>query len=139
MTMAKPRFLTASPAIATPHVDAARVFYTSHFGAKLAFDCGWFISLEFGDGHSLQFMQPQEGQIPVNPQGLTYNFRVEDVDGEYDRLRLGGLEPHGPPEDHPWGDRGFSLSDPSGVLLYVYADRPPSEAFRAAYLGRYSS
>lgn len=134
--MTTQRFLTASPAIATEHVDAARTFYTRHFDATLVFDCGWFISLEFGDRLSLQFMQPQEGQVACNPQGLIYNFRVEDVDGEYERLRQGGLAPHGAPEDHPWGDRGFSLTDPCGVMLYIYADRPPSAEFRAAWLGR---
>lgn len=135
--MQTPRFHTASPAIATPHVDAARAFYTRHFDAHLVFDCGWFISLEFGDRLSLQFMQPQPGQPACNPEGLTYNFRVEDVDAEYARLSQSGLSPHAAPEDHPWGDRGFSLSDPSGVLLYIYSDRAPAEEFRAAYLGRY--
>ncbi|MBK6298924.1 MAG: hypothetical protein IPF48_13815 [Sphingomonadales bacterium] len=38
---------TASPAITTPHVAASRAFYIKHFGARLVFDCGWFISLEF--------------------------------------------------------------------------------------------
>ena len=84
---------TASPAITTPHVAASRAFYIKHFGARLVFDCGWFISLEFAPGLSLQFMEPQPEQPACNPTGLTYNFRVADVDETYNELLATGLTP----------------------------------------------
>jgi catechol 2,3-dioxygenase-like lactoylglutathione lyase family enzyme len=125
---------TASPAIITPHVAASRDFYVRHLGARLVFDCGWFISLEFSPGLSLQFMEPQADQPACATTGLTYNFCVEDVDATYQDLRASGLMPDAPPEDHPWGDRGFSLRDPNGVTLYIYSDRDPAPEFQAAYL-----
>lgn len=128
------KILTASPAIVTPNVAASREFYQHYFGARLIFDCGWFINLEFEKGHSVQFMEPQEGIPPTLTEGLTYNFRVADVDQEYLALAGAGLIAENPPEDHPWGDRGFSVRDPSGVTLYVYSDRAPAEEFRSAYL-----
>lgn len=125
---------TASPAITTPHVAASREFYQKYLGAKLIFDCGWFINLEFGEGLTLQFMEPQEGHPACNTVGLTYNFCVSDVDSEYQRIINAGLTADSPPEDHPWGDRGFSIKDPNGVNIYIYSDREPEPQFRSAYL-----
>ena len=99
------------------------------------FDCGWYVNLRLGKETSeLQFIAPQEQGPPTcNPAGLTYNFRVDDVDAEYDRLMAGGLAPVMPIEDHPWGDRGFAFLDPNGVALYIYPDREPAEEFKQFY------
>lgn len=126
---------TASPCITTPHIAAAREFYQKHFDARLTFDCGWYISLEFGEGLSLQFMEPQDDQPPCRTEGLTYNFCVGDVDEEYRRLIGAGLAPVAPIEDHPWGDRGFSVHDPSGITLYIYSVREPAPEFRKYFIG----
>jgi len=125
---------SASPAIVTSHVAESREFYQKFFGARLVFDCGWYINVEFAEGLSAQFMEPQ-GDMPVcQPAGLTYNFRVEDVDAEFANLVALGLMPEEPPEDHPWGDRGFMVTDPSGVGLYIYSDIEPAEEFKSAFL-----
>ncbi|WP_426233459.1 VOC family protein [Pararhizobium sp. DWP3-4] len=125
----------ASPCITTPHIAACRTFYRKHFGARLVFDCDWFISLEFGDGISLQFMEPQGGQPACKTEGLTYNFRVPDVDEDFRHLVNTGLAPDIQPEDHPWGDRGFSVKDPNGITLYIYSDREPAPEFKSAFIG----
>jgi catechol 2,3-dioxygenase-like lactoylglutathione lyase family enzyme len=127
---------SASPAITTPHINASRDFYQKYLGARLIFDCGWFINLEFGKGLSVQFMEPQGDQPACVTSGLTYNFCVEDVDAEYQRLIESGLVPDNKPEDHPWGDRGFSIEDPNGIMLYIYSDREPSPEFKSAYVGK---
>jgi len=76
-------------------------------------------------------MAPQEPQPPAcNPAGLMYNFAVDDVDAEHDRLTAAGLSPVTPLEDHPWGDRGFAILDPNGVTLYIYSAREPAEEFK---------
>ena len=55
-----------------------------HFGAKVTFDCGWYVNLQFGkESSSLQLPAPQPGQPIPNPAGLGYNFSVADVDAEY--------------------------------------------------------
>lgn len=125
---------SASPAIITDHVDESRDFYQKYLGAQLVFDCGWFINLEFTEGLSVQFMAPQEGMTVCDTRGLTYNFAVENVDAEHARLLELGLKPQSSPEDHPWGDRGFTIVDPSGVDLYIYTDIEPSAEFKAAFL-----
>lgn len=122
-----------SPCIITSKVDESRDFYLKHFAAKLSFDCGWYINLEFGNGSSLQFMAPQAEQVACNPTGLTYNFCVADVDAEHQQLVSSGLVPVMPLEDHPWGDRGFAVQDPNGIVLYIYSEREPSPEFKPFY------
>ncbi len=126
-----------SACIATDNVLASRDFYVRYFGAKVTFDCGWYVNLQFGKETSqLQFMAAQAPRHPAcRPAGLTYNFSVDDVDAQYERLTAAGLTPIMPLEDHPWGDRGFSVLDPNGVNLYIYSDREPSEDFKQYYKG----
>ena len=123
---------TLSACIATEKVEASRDFYVKHFGAKVIFDCGWYVNLEFGKRTSqLQFMAPREPGPPAcSPAGLIYNFFVEDVDYEHDRLMGEGLTSIMPLEDHPWGDRGFGILDPNGATLYIYSEREPTEEFK---------
>ena len=125
---------TISPCITTTKVEESRDFYVKFFGAKVTFDCGWYVSLQFGKQSSnLQFMAPQPGQPICNPAGLGYNFSVADVDVEYNLLMAAGLQPVMPLEDHPWGDRGFAIQDPNGVALYIYSEREPNADFKQYY------
>jgi catechol 2,3-dioxygenase-like lactoylglutathione lyase family enzyme len=43
-------------------------------------------------------------------------FRVDDVDAHYRMLQAKGLMVH-PPQDAPWGERFFHVSDPDGHEL----------------------
>lgn len=127
------RFNSLSPCLTTEKVEETRDFYVKHLNAKIAFDCGWYVSLEIGAGASLQFMKPQPDQPLCNPAGLTYNLLVGDVDAEFQLLTSAGLKPIMPIEDHPWGDRGFAIQDPNGVVLYIYSERKPSPEFQQYY------
>ncbi|PHQ31844.1 VOC family protein [Rhodopirellula bahusiensis] len=125
-----------STCFCTQSVDECRDFYTRHFAARPIFDCGWYVSLRInGDGPTLQFMQPQ-GEAPAfGGAGVMLNFKVGDVDAEHARLTGAGLQAVMPLEDHPWGDRGFSVLDPIGNSVYVYSDREPSDEFKKFHLG----
>jgi len=123
---------TLSTCFVTEKIGETRDFHVKYLGAKVFFDCGWYVDLRFGmDTSQLQFMAPREkGPPPSNPAGLMYNFAVEDVDAEYRRLTGEGLSPVMPLEDHPWGDRGFAILDPNGITLYIYTETEPSDEFR---------
>jgi len=127
-----------SPCINVADMQLARDFYPTYFGAKITFDCGWYINLEFGEGDlSLQFMQPQTDDIKLFSGGTTYNLKLADkaeVDAKHDELVNAGLPIVMPLEDHDWGDRGFCTLDPYGVALYVYVDIEPSEEFKKFYV-----
>ncbi len=50
-----------SSCIVTDKVDESREFYIKNFDAKITFDCGWYVNMEFGKNTStLQFMAPQQ-------------------------------------------------------------------------------
>ncbi|MGO3934702.1 VOC family protein [Rhodopseudomonas pseudopalustris] len=121
---------SASPCITTQLIAETREFYQTIFNARITFDCGWYVNLALADGVTLQFMQPQGDQPTCATAGLTYNFCVADVDEEYRRLAALNVDPVMPIEDHPWGDRGFAISDPNGIMLYIYSDREPAPEFK---------
>lgn len=125
---------TISPCINVGDTQPARDFYPRHFGARITFDCGWYVNFEFGqDGPTLQFMQPQSPGMQEFAGGLTYNIRLEtidQVDAKHAEFVELGITIVMPLEDHPWGDRGFCALDPYGVALYVYADIEMSEEYR---------
>lgn len=121
-----------STAIITNKIDESREFYIKNFNAKITFDCGWYLNMEFGaKTSSLQFMSPQEPNQPTSDgKGLMYNFEVADVDLEYEKLTKLGNQAIMPLDNHPWGDRGFAILDPNGITLYIYSTREPAEEFK---------
>ena len=121
-----------STAFTTNKVEESRDFYTKYLDAKVTFDCGWYVNLEFGNKSStLQFMSPQQPEHQLSSgAGLIYNFAVDNVDKEYEKLTEAGQAVIVPIEDHPWGDRGFAIQDPNGISLYIYSEREPSEEFK---------
>ena len=122
-----------SPTISIEHPEASRDFYIKYFNAKVKFDCGWYIDVAIGDC-DLCFMQPQSSDQPLfNGKGLMYNFEIEELDKEHNRLLSLGLTAVVPLEDHPWGDRGFGVVDPNGIILYFYKVIEPTEEFKKYY------
>ena len=87
------------------------------------------------DGPEICFIQPQENTPVFDGKGVMLNFNVDDVDAEYSRLTKAGLQIAMPLEDHPWGDRGFSVIDPIGNSVYVYSEREPSAEFKQYFSG----
>ncbi len=123
-----------SPCFCTNDLNACRDFYKAYFAAKTVFDCGWYLNLRIGEhGPSIQFIEPQQDMAPFAGAGVMLNFKVTDVDQEYQRITAAGLQTAMPLEDHPWGDRGFSVIDPLGNTVYIYSDRKPTEEFKQYY------
>jgi uncharacterized glyoxalase superfamily protein PhnB len=58
---------------------------------------------------------------------------VADVDNAYMKLVAAGIPILIPLEDHPWGDRGFGIQDPNGIIVYLYSEREPTEEFKKYY------
>ncbi len=52
--------------------------------------------------------------------GIELHFGVPDADAFIAELRAHGIEPHGEPQDQPWG-RVFSVSDPDGYAIEFVA------------------
>lgn len=119
-----------SPTLVTADIAAVRAFYEHHFDAAPVFDCGWYVVLRLPLGAELCLKAPQGDETPLAAAGLTLNLKVADVDEWHRRLAAdAGLAVGMPLEDHPWGDRGFSVTDPAGVTLYLYTPIAPSADF----------
>ena len=126
------RAVALSPTIITERLAETRAFYETWFGAEAVFECSWYVQLRLADGVEICLMTPQEG-APVFQGGTTLNLRFADADSVWARFAEAGVAPVMPLEDHPWGDRGFGVVDPSGVTVYCYHPIAPSEAFASFF------
>lgn len=57
---------------------------------------------------------------------VTVMFEVNDVDAEYERLKIFGVEFIMLPTTHPWGARSFWFKDPDGNIVDFFAVQPKS-------------
>lgn len=62
----------------------------------------------------------------------TLSFRVEDVDGEYERLTHQGVAFMTRPRTYPWGARSVHLRDPDGNIVTLVAPGLPENPVRPA-------
>lgn len=52
-------------------------------------------------------------------EGLLVAFVVDDIDGEYERLRAEGVPIETPIETEEWGERYFQMTDPNGIVIQL--------------------
>jgi uncharacterized glyoxalase superfamily protein PhnB len=52
---------------------------------------------------------------------IILDFRVDDVDAEYERIDALGVEWVMPPTTQPWGNRSMIFTDPEGNLINVFS------------------
>jgi catechol 2,3-dioxygenase-like lactoylglutathione lyase family enzyme len=132
------------PVIITSTLAAARDFYVHHLGFHVVFDADWYVQLhaprvDEGVPLELAFMSPDLTSQPFplrsafNGQGMIVTIEVNDVDTLYERLRDAGYAMVLELQDEPWGQRHFLLRDPSGTLLDVVKQIPPSPEYVLAY------
>ena len=102
----------------------------------MVFDAGWYVTIRFQNelkpGLLLSFIDPSHSDKRMFTGGMSLNLSVNDVDYEYERFKQAGFSFLEDIEDHDWGDRGFSISDPIGNLVYIYSEREISEKYKEA-------
>lgn len=127
------------PVICTDRVADSRDFYLEHFGFEITFEDDWYVSLRRPDtGAELALLDASHPTIPDGfgaiAQGVLLNFEVDDVDAEYRRLvQRGGLVPQLDLRSEDFGQRHFIVADPTGVLIDVITEIPPSDAYAAQF------
>lgn len=132
------------PVIITPAWAEARDFYVQHLGFHVVFEADWYVQLhaprvDGGIPLALAFMSPDLSSQPsllrsaFNGQGMIIMIEVNDVDSLYQQLQGAGSEMVIELQDEPWGQRHFLLRDPSGTLLDVVKQIPPSPEYIIAY------
>jgi catechol 2,3-dioxygenase-like lactoylglutathione lyase family enzyme len=110
--------------VADPTASAA--FVHKHLGYEEEMSDDGFVSLKREDaGFNLIFLRTglatfkPEAMRGRSADGLLVVFVVEDIDGEYARLRDGGVEITTPIQTEPWGERFFQMSDANGVVYQL--------------------
>ena len=90
-------------------------FYQHHVGLRLLYggSNASFTSFAVGDGY-LNLVLASDREWSWWGRVI---FHVDDVDEMYRRLVDAGLTPTTEPEDAPWGERYFHISDPDGHEL----------------------
>lgn len=101
--------------LATHDLARALPFYralgfTVHYGNE----AGPLVSLNAGSSYLNLIVQPAERHWSWWGRVILY---VSDVDAFYDHAVASGLKPLAPPQDAPWGERFFHLTDPDGHEL----------------------
>jgi uncharacterized glyoxalase superfamily protein PhnB len=92
------------------------VDFYSRFGGKLTYGGGHasFTTFELGEMHLNLVLEPED--IKWSWWGRIV-FHVKDVDEAYQQVQEAGLKPDGIPQDAPWGERYFHVTDPDGHQL----------------------
>ena len=129
------------PVLQTPKIAECAAFYKRYFGFETAFEADWYVSLKRtskGRVDELALLDPNHPTIPEayrHPvQGVILNVEVVDVDAEYARL----IGQAGLPEllslrSEAFGQRHFITADPSGVLIDVITNIPPSAEYAGGF------
>ena len=128
------------PVIMTADVQGTAEFWQKHFRFAPRFTSDWYVHLqsEVNENVNLAILDGSHETIPASARGRTnaliLNFEVENVDGEYERLKGAGLPMLLELKDEPFGQRHFITADPNGILIDVITPREPSPEFASQYL-----
>ena len=90
----------------------------------------YYVEIEAGSasvGFSRRrFTEHREADCPSAPgavrrDGIILDFLVDDVDAEYPRIAVLGVNWVMPPTTQPWGNRSMMFRDPAGNLVNVFS------------------
>jgi catechol 2,3-dioxygenase-like lactoylglutathione lyase family enzyme len=120
------------PIVVTTAKAECREFWSRHLGLDVAFENGWFVYLTAPDASaSIAFMTPDHPSAPPGPEaytaGISMELEVEDAEAALAELRGSGLEPDYPLTDEAFGQRRFSLRDPSGLWINIVQQLSPPD------------
>ncbi len=115
--------------------DLALAFYRDVLGLEPRGDVsnGGFrwITLGLADqpGVEIVLQQPHAGRSPADGDALMellvkgslngLNFRTDDLDATFEKVRASGAEVLQEPTDQPWGVRDCAFRDPSGNMVRI--------------------
>ena len=116
------QFIDRYPIIVTEHLAACRDFWIRHLGFSVIFENEWFVYLQ-AEGASMAFMSPAHPSSPPGPEpyvaGISMELEVADAVAALAEMRASGREPDYPLTDEPFGQRRFSVRDPSGLWINI--------------------
>ena len=128
------------PVLMTDRVAQTAGFYREHFDFEETFSADWYVSLRHRSRpeFELAVLRFDHPTIPAGfgapSRGLLINIEVEDAKAARARLvGEAGLPEVQPLREESFGQRHFILRDPSGNLVDVIENIPPSEDYASSY------
>jgi catechol 2,3-dioxygenase-like lactoylglutathione lyase family enzyme len=116
------QFIDRYPIIVTAKLAECRDFWTSFLSFRPVFENEWFVYMQ-ADGASIAFVSPDHPSSPPGPEpyvaGISMELEVADAAAALVELRATGREPDYPLTDEPFGQRRFSVRDPSGLWVNI--------------------
>lgn len=116
------KYIDRYPIIVTPIFATCRDFWAKHLGFAVIFENDWFVLMQ-AEGASIAFMSPEHPSPPPGPEtfkaGMCMELEVDDAVAALALFRATGREPDYPLTDEPFGQRRFSVQDPSGLWVNV--------------------
>lgn len=120
------RITESAISLNVPDPRASAQFVIDHLGFVERMSADGFVSLAREDA-GMNLIYLRTGLSTFKPariagsagDGLLVVFVVEDIDGEYDRLRREGVPILTPIETEEWGERYFQMEDPNGIVIQL--------------------
>ena len=128
------------PVFIVKDLDAAKSFYTEHFGFDVVFSGDWYIHLLSKSGVQVGFLLPdQPTQPPIFQksyfgEGVIFSLEVEDADAALAFAKSKSLKVVLELRSEDWGQRHFAIQDPNGVYLDIVQSFEPTEEYRSDYV-----
>ncbi len=120
--------------VITSRLEESKDFYTRILGFGTIFENDFYLLMHTPNKQSeISFMLPNHPtqdpffHKPFRSEGLFITIEVDDVDSLYKKIKEKGVEIKVDLRDEPWGDRHFSIEDPSGVKIDLVRYQPSAE------------
>lgn len=128
------------PVFVVKDLDAAKSFYTDHFGFDVVFSGDWYIHLVSKSGVQVGFLLPEQPtqppffQRPYVGEGVIFSLEVEDADAAFVIAKSKSLDVVLELRSEDWGQRHFAIKDPNGIYLDIVQSFEPTEEYRSDYV-----
>jgi catechol 2,3-dioxygenase-like lactoylglutathione lyase family enzyme len=135
------KIMDCYPLITVKDMRASRDFYVKHFGLGVIFEASWVTML--GDAENgkiaLGLMTPDHPTNPPGPEafdgkGMIVTIQVRNAAKACAALKAEGIHIFYDLREEPWGQRRFTLHDPSGVIVDVVEQTRPAEGYWEKYM-----
>lgn len=118
----------------TSRMKETKEFYKHLLGFEIVFENNFYLLMRApGSTDQISFLLPDhETQQPLfkpafDGRGAYLTIEVENVDGEFDRIKRLEIPIVIDLRSEPWGDRHFAIVDPNGIGIDIVTYTVPSE------------
>ena len=124
--------------VLSDRLEETRDFYVELLGFRVDFDSDWFVHLQApeNDAIELGILKRNHELVPKEfrdaPRGMMVTVVVPNVDEVRERCHPLGIDVLQEPRNEFYGQRRMLVTDPSGILVDVSSECPPSEEFLAS-------